>query len=189
MSETYMEYFEKKRDPLPGDILFDALQPPKEIILAANTRATIEVIEGILQAAKETKNIVILELALSEMDKKGGYTGLTPSSFALRVKQAAMNVDWYGYVLHADHITVKKDTSEEIDRVQKEIDARVDAGFNSYAIDSSYLFNRNADKVQDQLKENLKNSIQLFFLVLLYQINPQIVMLHIYILPLLLVEI
>lgn len=57
--------------------LFVALQPSNEIILAVNPQVTIDVIIGILQAAKDTEQIVILELELSEMDHKGGYTGLT----------------------------------------------------------------------------------------------------------------
>lgn len=159
---NHVQYFEQPRNPLPGDILFDALQPPKEIILAANPRVTVEVIEGILQAAKDTEQVVILELALSEMNLEGGYTGLTPSTFASRVRRAAENVGWYCYVLHADHITVKKGTEEEIEKVKKEIDARIDAGFTSFAIDTSFLFDRSKDSVQDQLKEVIRTSILLF---------------------------
>jgi len=160
--EAHVQYFEHPRKPLPGAILFNALQPPSEIVLAVNPRATIDVIIGILQAAKDTEQVVILELALSEMDIKGGYTGLTPSAFASRVKKAAEIVGWYGYVLHADHITVKKGTEEEIERIKREIDARIDAGFSSFAIDSSFLFDRSKVDVEDQLREVVRTSILLF---------------------------
>lgn len=160
--EVYVQYFEQFRNPLPGDILFDSMQCSDTIILAVNPRLTIDLIIGILQAAKDSRQIIIFELALSEMDRDGGYTGLTPSTFASRVKRAAEIVGWYGYVLHADHITVKKGTVEEIERVKKEIDARVDSGFSSFAIDSSYLFDRSKTKVRDQLKEVIRVSIMLF---------------------------
>jgi len=160
--EAHVRFFENPRNPLPGDFLFNALEPPDSIILAVNPRTTIQVIEGILQAAKDTEQIVIFELALSEMDRNGGYTGLTPSSFASRVREAAENVGWFGYVLHADHITVKKGTEDELDRVKKEIDARVDAGFTSFAVDTSFLFDRSADNVKDQLKEIIRTSVLLF---------------------------
>jgi len=160
--EAHIQFFRQPRNPLPGDILFDALQPPDCIILATNPRLTLDVIVGILQGAKDTENVVILELALSEMGCTGGYTGLTPSMFASRVKRAAEIVGWYGYVLHADHITVKKGTEKEIEEVKKEIDARIDAGFTSFAIDSSFLFNRSKTRVEDQLREVLRTSVLLF---------------------------
>jgi len=122
----------------------------------------MDVITGILQAAKDTEQVVILELALSEMDRNGGYTGLTPSAFASRVKKVAEIVGWYGYVLHADHITVKKGTEEEMETVKKEIDARIDANFTSFAIDSSFLFDRSKTDVRDQLKEVVRTSVSLF---------------------------
>jgi len=137
MKEPHIEFFEQPRNPLPGNVLFEALDPPEEIILAVNPRVTIEVIEGVLKAAKDTENIVILELALSEMNLQGGYTGLTPKAFAERVKKAAERVGWYGYVLHADHVVVKKGTDEEIENVKRELAARVEAGFTSFAIDST----------------------------------------------------
>jgi fructose-bisphosphate aldolase class II len=158
----HMRYFEQPRNPLPSDILFDALQPPDCIILAANPRLSLEVIQGILQAAKDTENVVILELALSEMNLAGGYTGLTPSTFASRVKRAAEIVGWYGYVLHADHVTVSKGGDKEIEEVKKEIDARIEAGFTSFSIDSSFLFDRSKTRVEDQLKEVVRTSVLLF---------------------------
>jgi fructose-bisphosphate aldolase class II len=158
----HKEYFANKRNPLPGDVMFDALYPPKEIILAANTRVSRQVIEGILKAAKDTENVVILEMALSEMDLNGGYCGVTPASYAQRVKEAAEKVGWFGYVLHADHITVKKGTDEEIEKVKKEIDARVEAGFSSYAIDTSFLFDKTKDNVEGHLQNVINKYVLLF---------------------------
>jgi len=162
MKEPHIEFFEQPRNPLPGNVLFEALEPPEEIILAVNPRVTIEVIEGVLKAAKDTENIVILELALSEMNLQGGYTGLTPKTFAERVKKAAERVGWYGYVLHADHVTVKKGTDEEIENVKRELAARIEAGFTSFAIDSSYLFDVTKDTVPEQLKRIIETGVELF---------------------------
>ena len=162
MKEPHIEFFEQPRNPLPGNVLFEALDPPEEIILAVNPRVTIEVIEGVLKAAKDTENIVILELALSEMNLQGGYTGLTPKAFAERVKKAAERVGWYGYVLHADHVVVKKGTDEEIENVKRELAARIEAGFTSFAIDSSYLFDVTKDTVPEQLKRIIETGIELF---------------------------
>jgi len=152
MKPAHVAFFEEPKPPIPGNVLFEALTPPREIVLAVNPRVTIEVIEGVLQAAKDSENVVILELALSEMNLKGGYTGLTPKAFAERVRKAAERVGWYGYVLHADHVTIKKGTDEEIENVKRELDARVEAGFTSFAIDASYLFDLTKDTVQEQLR-------------------------------------
>jgi fructose-bisphosphate aldolase class II len=162
MKPEHVSFFEEPRPPIPGNLLFEALTPPKEIILAVNPRVTIEVVEGVLKAAKDTENIVILELALSEMNLKGGYTGLTPKAFAERVRRAAENVGWFGYVLHADHVAVRKGTDEEIDNIKKELDARIDAGFTSYAIDTSYLFDVTKDTVSEQLKKVIELGTELF---------------------------
>ena len=162
MKPEHVSFFEEPRPPIPGNLVFEALTPPKEILLAVNPRVTIEVIEGVLKAAKDTENIVILELALSEMNLKGGYTGLTPKAFAERVRRAAENVGWFGYVLHADHIGVRKGTEEEIDNVKKELDARIDAGFTSYAIDTSHLFDVTKDIVSEQLKKVIELGTELF---------------------------
>ncbi|MCC6023208.1 MAG: class II fructose-bisphosphate aldolase [Thaumarchaeota archaeon] len=158
----HIAFFEEPKPPIPGNVLFEALTPPREIVLAVNPRVTIEVIEGVLKAAKDTENVVILELALSEMNLKGGYTGLTPKAFAERVRKAAENVGWYGYVLHADHVVIRKGTDEEIENVKRELAARVEAGFTSFAIDASYLFDLTKDTVPEQLKRIIEVGTEMF---------------------------
>ena len=165
-SEHHIDFFETPRKPLPGHILFDGLQPPREIVLAVNPRTSLEEVVGVLKAAKDTEQIVILELALSECDAKGGYSGLTPSTFAARVRRAADIVGWYGYVLHADHVTIGRHThrrtEEEISDVKRELEARMDAGFTSFAIDASYLFDRSAETVEGQLRDIAEVSVEMF---------------------------
>jgi fructose-bisphosphate aldolase class II len=158
----HITFFKEPKPPIPGNVLFEALTPPREIVLAVNPRVTIEVIEGVLEAAKDTENVVILELALSEMNLKGGYTGLTPKAFAERVRKAAENVGWYGYVLHADHVVIRKGTDEEIENVKRELAARVEAGFTSFAIDASYLFDLTKDTVPEQLKRIIEVGTEMF---------------------------
>lgn len=164
--EAYVKFFEESRKPLPGGLVFDALQPPNCILLAVNPRITTGAVLGILQAAKETGNVVILELALSEMNMEGGYTGLTPHTFASRVKKAAEAANWHAYFLHGDHITIGRETrrfsEEEIKKVKEEIDARIDAGFTSFAIDASHLFDRSAKRVEDQLRDIVRASTETF---------------------------
>ncbi|MDH5771202.1 MAG: class II fructose-bisphosphate aldolase, partial [Candidatus Bathyarchaeota archaeon] len=166
MSDPHIDFFETPRKPLPGHILFDGLQPPREIVLAVNPRTSLEEVVGVLKAAKDTGQIVILELALSECNRKGGYSGLTPSTFADRARKAADIVGWYGYILHADHVTIGRETHKiteaEISDVKRELEARIDAGFTSFAIDASYLFDRSAEKVKDQLRDVAEVSIEMF---------------------------
>ena len=162
MKPAHVAFFEDPKPPIPGNVLFEALTPPREIVLAVNPRVTLEVIEGVLKAAKDTENVVILELALSEMNLKGGYTGLTPKTFAERVRKAAENVGWYGYVLHADHVVIRKGADEEIENVKRELAARVEAGFTSFAIDASYLFDLTKDTVLEQLKRIIEVGTEMF---------------------------
>ena len=155
-------YFEQSRAPLPMNFIAKGVQGKDTIIAAINPRATEEVIRGILRAARKTKSVVIFELALSEMSLSGGYTGYTPELFSKRCKSAAEKERWFAYSLHADHLTVKKGTEEEMEKVKNEIAARVKAGFTGYAIDTSFLFDRDSDTVEGQLKEIISKGLVLF---------------------------
>ena len=139
-----ISYFEAPKAPLPMNFIAESVRGVNTIIAAINPRATEEVIRGILRATKKSLSVVIFELALSEMSLSGGYTGYTPQNFAARCKSAAEKEKWFAYSLHADHLTVKKGTEEEMSNVMKEIEARVESGFTGYAIDTSFLFDFNA---------------------------------------------
>ncbi len=157
-----VKYFESQKSPLPMNFIAQSVLHMDTIIAAINPRATEEVIRGVLRAAKKSLSVVIFELALSEMSISGGYTGYTPAKFAETCKSAAEKEKWFAYALHADHLTVKKGTDEEMEVVKEEIAARVDAGFSGYAIDTSFLFNREADTVQGQLNEIISKGLILF---------------------------
>ncbi|MHA1303501.1 MAG: class II fructose-bisphosphate aldolase [Candidatus Heimdallarchaeaceae archaeon] len=160
--DEVIAYFEKQRTPLPLNYIAQGILGMDSIIAAINPRATEEVIRGVLRAAKKAHSVVIFELALSEMSLSGGYTGYTPEKFAKRCQVAAEKEKWFAYALHADHLTVKKGIEEEMETVKKEIEARVKAGFTGYAIDTSFLFNRDEEYVDGQLSEIISKGLVLF---------------------------
>ncbi|MEE8400783.1 MAG: class II fructose-bisphosphate aldolase [Candidatus Hydrothermarchaeaceae archaeon] len=145
-----------KFGPMPGNRMFVALHDAESIVMAANTRIVPGVVKGIFRAAKSLKAAVIFELAKSESDLKGGYTGLTPQDYSSAVQDAANEVGFSKWVLHADHITVKKGTDDEIEDVKKLIVAQINAGYTSFAIDASFLFNLDEPTVAGQLKKNIE---------------------------------
>lgn len=142
--------------PLPGACLFRALHGSGTIIMACNTRATIGICAGIFRAAKELDAAVIMELAKSESDLKGGYTGLTPKMYAGHTKKFAEEVGFDVWALHADHTTVKKGTDDEISSTKELISAQASAGFTSFAMDCSFLFDEKGRTVAERLARNIE---------------------------------
>ncbi len=108
------------------------------IFMACNIRIK-HVVPGIMRAAKELDAIVGFELAKSEGDLNGGYTGQTPDIFTEMLFEYASEIGFeLPFFIHADHITIKKDTTEEIETGRKLIAAQLKAGFTSFAIDASF---------------------------------------------------
>ena len=124
------------------------------IVMAANTRIAT-VAKGIFKAAKDSDSAVFMELARSESDLKGGYTGLTPHDFGEKMREAASEAQCDIWALHADHITIKKGDAEEAEQTKQLIDAQIDAGFTSFAIDASHLFNFEGTNVRE-MSENIR---------------------------------
>ena len=152
----------KQKDfgPISGSTIFSGISGRKAIIMAANTRITT-VAKGIFQAAKDTDSAVFIELARSECDLKGGYTGLTPEQFSERINKAAKEVQFDVWALHADHITIKKGDPTEIEQTRQLIDAQVAAGYTSFAIDASHLFNFEGKNVREELEQNIQVTTEL----------------------------
>jgi fructose-bisphosphate aldolase class II len=152
----------KQKDfgPISGSTIFGGISGRKAIIMAANTRITT-VAKGIFQAAKDTDSAVFIELARSECDLKGGYTGLTPGQFSERINKAAKDVQFDVWALHADHITIKKGDPTEIEQTRQLIDAQVAAGYTSFAIDASHLFNFEGKSVREELEQNIQVTTEL----------------------------
>ena len=108
------------------------------ILMACNIRIK-HVVPGIMRAAKDLNAIVGFELAKSEGDLNGGYTGQTPDIFTEMLFEYAERTNFeHPFFIHADHITIKKDTEEEIETGRKLIAAQLKAGFTSFAIDASF---------------------------------------------------
>ncbi len=147
--------------PIPGSKMFDALANEKCIVMTCNTRITKGVARGIFRAAKDTDSPVMFELAKSECDLKGGYTGLTPADFSRNINEAAREVGYDIWALHADHIGVKKGDAQEMKNVKELVQAQIDAGYTSFAIDASHLFNFEGKDVEEQLMPNIKATIEL----------------------------
>ncbi|HUX99544.1 MAG TPA: class II fructose-bisphosphate aldolase [Candidatus Deferrimicrobium sp.] len=148
-------------EPLPGSIVFNALKNQPLIILAANPRINIGVLDGIFEAAKSMNSVVIFELAKSESNLQGGYTGLTPEFFAKNVKTAAIKADYPWFILHADHLTIQKATPEEISEVKELIISQIKVGFSSFAIDASFLFNLDGRNELEHLQRNIEVTTQI----------------------------
>jgi len=141
--------------PLPGSTILNAVAGQKTIVMAANIRIA-SVAQGIFRAAKDTDSAVFMELARSECDLKGGYTGLTPQAFSKRMSEDAKAVGFDVWALHADHITVKKGDAAEVEGTKQLIDAQIAAGYTSFAIDASHLFNFEGKDVREELEPNIR---------------------------------
>src|SRR3989304_1767841 len=87
--------------------IFRAIRDEKVIIMACNTRIK-HVIPGIMRAAQELDAIVAFELAKSEGNLKGGYTGMDPYIFFDVVTEYAERTGLTKpFFIHGDHVTTK----------------------------------------------------------------------------------
>lgn len=141
--------------PVPGSTILKSISGRKSIIMAANVRIAT-VAQGIFRAAKDTDSAVFMELARSECDLKGGYTGMTPHDFSEKMQKAARETECDIWALHADHITIKKGDATEIAQTKELIDAQIKAGYTSFAIDASHLFNFEGKNVRQELDQNIR---------------------------------
>lgn len=146
--------------PIAGSAIFQGISGQKKIIMAANIRVA-HVAKGIFRAAKDTDSAVFMELARSESDLKGGYTGMTPAVFSEKMTAAARETGCDIWALHADHISVKKGDAAEVEGTKELIDAQVKAGYTSFAIDASHLFNFEGKNVREELAENIRVTTEL----------------------------
>lgn len=151
---------ENKYGPKPSSLFFNSLKDRKTIIPAINTRITL-VTRGIMRAAKDADSPLIIELAKSECNLENGYTGLTPAELAKKTREAAEDVEFDMWALHADHIGIKKGTPEEIESTKELVGAQIDAGFTSFAIDASHLFNFQGGNLREELADNIAATTQI----------------------------
>ena len=142
-------------DPVPGSLIFDNLKDEKCIVMATNVRIVPGIAKGIMRAAKDLDAPIMFELARSEMNLDKGYTGLTPADFGRLITEVAKDVQYDMWALHADHITIKKGEKEEMESTKKLIEAQIAAGFTSFAIDASHIFNFEGKTVREELAGNI----------------------------------
>ncbi len=126
--------------------VFRMLKEDKVIIMACNTRIK-HVIPGIMRAAEELDAIVCFELAKSEGDLKGGYTGMDPNKYAETVFGYAEAIKFTKpFFIHGDHVTTKSPDPAVVGNSRDLIKAELAAGYTSIAIDAS--FNETPDNIK-----------------------------------------
>jgi len=129
-----------------GKELFRRMRDERFMIMACNTRIK-HAIPGIMKAAQELDALVAFELAMSEGNVDGGYTGMPPGIFFETLVDYAERTNFTKpFVIHGDHITIKDTSDKAIGKGRALIDAELEAGYTSYAIDASF----------NQLPDNVK---------------------------------
>lgn len=121
-----------------GRDLFNILKNEKLILMACNPRIK-HVIPGIMKAAEELDAIVAFELTRTEGGIDGGYTGQTPQLFFDTVIDYAERFSFTKpFIIHGDHTTVQNTSREEQESALHLIEAQIEAGYTSFAIDASF---------------------------------------------------
>ena len=141
--------------PIPGSAMFAALKDFPTIIMASNVRIVPGVMRGLFCASKDSDSAAIFELARSECNLEGGYTNMTPANYGRVTMETAKDVGFDMWVLHADHIGIKKGTPEDIEGTKKLVAAQIEAGFTSFAIDASHLFDFKGKELKEELRLNI----------------------------------
>lgn len=123
---------------LSGQDAFLGLCHERMIVMAANPRIS-HVIPGIMRAAQELDAVVAFELTRTEGGIDGGYTGQTPESFSSTVLAYAETCGFTKpFIIHADHVTIRDTSVDELLAAQQLIEAQLAAGFTSFALDASF---------------------------------------------------
>lgn len=123
---------------LNGRDLFAALKNENLILMACNPRVK-HVIPGIMKAAQELDAVVAFELTRTEGGLDGGYTGQTPQVLFDTVVEYAERWGFTKpFIIHGDHTTVQNTSPEEQECARLLIEAQVEAGYTSFAIDASF---------------------------------------------------
>ncbi|HEX7400648.1 MAG TPA: class II fructose-bisphosphate aldolase [candidate division Zixibacteria bacterium] len=136
--------------------IFKVLKDEKVIVMACNTRIK-HVIPGIMRAAEKLDSVVAFELAKTEGSVDGGYTGQTPQVFFETIIGYAEEMKFSKpFFIHGDHTTVKDSTPEAFNSAKQQIEAEIDAGYTSIAIDASF----------NELEDNIRITSQLAALIL-----------------------
>jgi fructose-bisphosphate aldolase class II len=140
-----------KLNVLSSHDVFRVLKDDKVIIMACNTRIK-HVIPGIMRAAEDLDAVVCFELAKSEGNLKGGYTGMDPYKFADTVfGYAEAGKFTKPFFIHGDHVTTKSPDSAVVGESRDLIKAELEAGYTSIAIDASFNETHDNIKISSEL--------------------------------------
>jgi fructose-bisphosphate aldolase class II len=124
--------------PLNSKDILSVIKGKHVILMACNTRIK-HVVPGIMRAAAELDAIVGFEMAKSEGDIDGGYTGQDPKTFFETIVGYAEDIGFgKPFFIHGDHITVKNASDKEVESARKLIAAELEHGYTSFAIDASF---------------------------------------------------
>jgi fructose/tagatose bisphosphate aldolase len=110
---------------ISGRTLYDALKASPlgktAVTMCTNIRTPLS-LDGIMQAAKETNSVAILQQAMSEFDYTwpNGYSTDNAFKLAEEAKQASLRNNFSDYLLKADHLTVKVDKKFLEDKVAQD---------------------------------------------------------------------
>jgi fructose-bisphosphate aldolase class II len=121
-----------------GGAIYGKLAETPFIIMGCNPRIK-HVIPGIMRAAEELDALLAFELTATEGGIDGGYTGQTPEQFVSTLLAYAESIRFSKpFIIHADHITVKNGSEEELGKARELIAAQITAGYSSFALDASF---------------------------------------------------
>jgi fructose-bisphosphate aldolase class II len=144
--------------------IFRVLRDEKVIIMACNARIK-HVIPGIMRAAEELDSVVAFELAKTEGSVDGGYTGQTPEIFFQTVVEYAEEGKFSKpFFIHGDHTTVKDTSQEAFKSAKEQIEAEIQGGYTSIAIDASF----------NELEDNTRITSQLAALILPHALGLEV---------------
>jgi len=143
--------------PVSGKVIFNALRDKNCIVMAANIRIQ-PCIQGIMEAAMEKRACVMFEIAKSEI----GYTGQSPAELFRAITEKAEDLKFdVPYAIHGDHIGVKSTSEADVGAAADLIKAELAAGFTSFAIDASHIFDPDKPTEREQLAGNIEVTTKL----------------------------
>jgi len=123
---------------LNGKDVVRVLRDDPVIIMAVNARIK-HVIPGIMRAAEDLDAAICFELAKTEGDLDGGYTGMDPRMYWETVVGYAEGTGFTRpFFIHRDHTTVKDTSTEAVESARRLLRVSLEEGYTSYSIDASF---------------------------------------------------
>jgi fructose-bisphosphate aldolase class II len=123
---------------LNGKDVVRVLRDDCVIIMAVNARMR-HVVPGIMRAAEDLDCAIAFELAKSEGDLDGGYTGQDPKTYWQTIVGFAEELEFTRpFFIHRDHTTVKDMSTEAVESARRLLRVSLDEGYTSFSIDASF---------------------------------------------------